>query len=727
MLNKKKIFKPFAICLMALTMAFNGCANPSNNSDSSGNEGTGYVPATKEFNEAVYSDTGVLDDYPILVGGMAHGKEFINAFYELDLGNFVWIPKYGYSLGNTDWSTENYATDAEFAASKGMYYMASHARGLGEKFKKGGFTSGGDTHAVTPSNPTEVQRVVNAGKDAQGRNLFVGWHAEELDADLVQNSRLAFGARLPGIYDYTDEAGARISYENELKRLQKVANDMGGNLISNQLITHHINAFRAGNEVVIAELMEHGPNTELQLAYLRGGKNMFGNSWGVWVSPWYFGQVPAADTKLFPNGSASTTGGHKTASYRHTVYESYVSGAQIITNQETEPLIARDTVNGGYKDVLWGTELKNFWDYAEKYANSEISAANTTAVMIDRDNGWEVARLWQNWYTEDTNWAKLPQTVGNKMLAQYLNVLIPGYGRTIDQAPTGTDLYPGYFASTPLGSFDIVASDISAERLEKYDNVIMLGAFDMNDVVNENLKSFVSNGGNLIMSAYQSMANGMFYEDPEFYGYTFQDFEGMYYSDRLLPASTIKKQIASEDDSLCYVGETYTSNQFWTLCGVVGSAEVLAVETGRNSPVLVANEYGRGKVYIGLTEWNLDESKTMLGFFSDVIRSVILNSNQEVFAFAAADNGTSDFSYQVSVRENEDGTKQMLVLVSHYGLEDGFVTVNFNQYLDFTADDVTIEACGGAGYDTFTSNDQNGLSVTFKVKAEDLTLLAIDM
>ncbi len=724
MKKSKKILFPMA-AVLGTSFILAGCGETVKVPEFS--PSSDYASAVAEFKEATRREKGVLDDYPLLVGGMAHGKEFIGAFADLKMGNFVWIPKQGYSLGNTDWKNEDYATDAEYAVSRGMYYMASHARGLGDAFKKGGFTAGGDTHAVTPRDPEIIDRVVSAGADGGGRNRFVGWHAEELDADLVQNARLAFGARLPKIYDFTDELGGRISYENELIRLQKIANDMKGNFISNQLVTHHLNAFRANNDVVIAELMEHGVNTELQLAYLRGGRNMFGNSWGVWISPWYFGEVPAADTGLFANEYASLTGGHKTASYRHAVYESYVSGAQIITNQETEPLIARDLITGEYKDVLWGTELKNFWEYVEKYQNSKVESANKTAVMIDRDNGWEVARLWQNWYTQDTNWGKLAQTTGNNMLAQYLNVLLPGYGRTVQQVQNRTDLYPGYFASTPLGSFDMVASDASAESLEKYDNVVMLGEIKMNDTLNGNLKKFVRGGGNLVMTAYQSMANGTFYEDPEFYGYTFQDFKGMNYSDRLTYSTTIRKLISSQDTSLNYVQDTYTSEQFWALLGVVGTADVLAVESSKNQPVLVANEYGRGKVYLGLTEWMMDEKGNMMDFYADTIRSVILNSSPDVYAHASAVDGTGDFSYQVSYRMNADGTRQMLVLLSHYGTKDGYATIDFNEFLDIDKDKIVLEISGGEGYNQLEIKESNGLNVTLKLKAEDLALLSIGL
>lgn len=229
------------------------------------------------------------------------------------------------------------------------------------------------------------------------------------------------------------------------------------------------------------------------------------------------------------------------------------------------------------------------------------------------------------------------------------------------------------------------------------------------------------------MTAYQSMANGTFYEDPEFYGYTFQDFKGMNYSDRLTYSTTIRKLISSQDTSLNYVQDTYTSEQFWALLGVVGTADVLAVESSKNQPVLVANEYGRGKVYLGLTEWMMDEKGNMMDFYADTIRSVILNSSPDVYAHASAVDGTGDFSYQVSYRMNADGTRQMLVLLSHYGTKDGYATIDFNEFLDIDKDKIVLEISGGEGYNQLEIKESNGLNVTLKLKAEDLALLSIDL
>ena len=40
---------------------------------------------------------------PLRVGGHAHGAENIRALADLGIGNFVWIPALGYTMGNTPW------------------------------------------------------------------------------------------------------------------------------------------------------------------------------------------------------------------------------------------------------------------------------------------------------------------------------------------------------------------------------------------------------------------------------------------------------------------------------------------------------------------------------------------------------------------------------------------------------------------------------------------------
>ena len=46
-------------------------------------------------------------ELPLLVGGHAHGAKNIEMLADLGLGNFVWVPKKDYSMGNTPWDAEH--------------------------------------------------------------------------------------------------------------------------------------------------------------------------------------------------------------------------------------------------------------------------------------------------------------------------------------------------------------------------------------------------------------------------------------------------------------------------------------------------------------------------------------------------------------------------------------------------------------------------------------------
>ena len=675
---------------------------------------------TAEFTVAEYNTYAALAGYPVLIGGMAHGKEFVQTLSDLGLGNFVWIPKYDYPLGYNVWNEENwYEQDVSTAVANGMYYLVSHKRGLGDDFKKGGYLSGGDTAEIVPNSLADLAIIANAGKDANNLNYFVGYHAEELDADLYQNARLAFGDRIPEIMNYTTNTQARINFETELQRMQRQANEMGGNFAANMLVSHHLNAFRAGSNIVLAELLEHTTNTNLQLAYLRGGANQFGNSWGVWVSPWYQGQVPAADVGLFDNDYASLTGGHKTSTYKKAIWESYVSGADLITNQETEPLFARDIDNGGYKTVLWGNELKNLYDYVKQYEYDEVTPANSVAIMVDRDCGWEPGRLFNNWYVGDKNWAKLGLSDGDKMLAEYLDVFFPGYARTVESVNSRSDLYPGYFSSTPYGSPDIVATDISAERLSKYGTVIMLGDIQMNDLLNDTLRKYVRQGGTLVINAYQSMKNSAFYEDPDLYGYRFSRFDGWKISDRLVSASVIK----TTNTGLTFMSEdTYTSDYFFAVNGIMSGGDVLAYEQSTQNPVLVKNRYGTGTVYLTLTEWMMTaNAEDSIGFYRDFLSAVVMGNNAFVKTAPADADGTTDYSWQASYRTNSQNETDLLVLLTSYDNADGYVTVTVSDEIDVSR--ICVDY--GVYSDIEVSVNNGSTVIKVKLKADDVTLLKI--
>ncbi|MBI2302693.1 MAG: hypothetical protein HYU66_27620 [Armatimonadetes bacterium] len=431
---------------------------------------------------------------PLLVGGHAHGADNIAALAELGLGNFVWIPKVGYSMGNTPWDAgHDVLADVDACVRAGLHFMVSQRRGLGEAVRPGGFEFGGDCsgdlHA--PATIAEIRR--RAG------GLFAGLHAEELDADLVQSAiRPSFRSRLPELYAYTDRAGGRAAFEAELTRQRDAAHAAGAAYLPNLCVTHHACGFRTGADMVVAELLEHLPTTELQLAYLRGGARQFGRPWGAWVSPWYWGQVPCDDKATWPVPQAQPGGGHTAAELRRALCLAWVSGARLLTVQETEPLLSR--VDGRWRLGPWGTVLKAFCDTVREHPGP-LQPLVPLALVVDADNGWAPAHLWEDWNETESVWGKLSTDRSDAMLTGFLQALLPGFGRTREAVTARRDGYPGAFCATPLGPFDIVASDCAGHALRGYQAVALAGEVRWTPSLRTALADYVQGGGRVLLNA----------------------------------------------------------------------------------------------------------------------------------------------------------------------------------------------------------------------------------
>ena len=420
--------------------------------------------------------------------------------------------------GNTPWDEEHdILADVDACVRNGMHFMISQRRGLGPAFKPGGGDFGGDTTPEIHDADTVREILRRAGP------LFVGLHAEEMDADLVQNAlRASYRSRIPHIYAFTDRAGGRESFETELARIAAIYHGYapGVRYLPNLCMTLHHGGFRSDGDLVMAEFLESLPTVELQLAYLRGGGRQFGKPWGVWVSPWYWGRVPCEDTDLWPNRIAGIGEGHSATAFRRCLYLAYASGARVLTMQETEPIFARDESGDGYRLAAWGRELEEFWDYAKNH-DAPIEPLPHLAVLVDRDSGWVPGPLHGGWVPDDTVWGKLRPDRGDAMLAAYLDVLLPGYGRREPgwwQRKGVT--YPGYFASTPVGPFDILSSDAPADVLGAYRHVVLLGDVAMTDDLLGRLRAYVEGGGILHVNVNQMRLHEGFVQDPELLGAT---------------------------------------------------------------------------------------------------------------------------------------------------------------------------------------------------------------
>jgi len=671
------------------------------------------------------SATGRAAERPLLVGGHAHGSENIQALADLGLGNFVWIPKFNQGMGNTSWDSTPEAphgiyADVDACVANGLYFAVSQRRGLGEIWRPGGGHYGGDCWGGDIYDAETIR-----GIQQRGGELFAGLHAEELDADFIQSGlRPSFRSRIPHLYTFTDRAGGRTAFESELARIRDKYHGYTSRIEywPNLCVSFHLSGFRIGADLVFAELLESLPTTELQLAYLRGGAQQFGSDWGVWVSPWYRGQVPCEDKDLWPAKPAAPGGGHRPSAFRRCLYLSYASGARVLTMQDTEPLFSRKDPadpQAGYALAPWGEELKTFWDYVKNHPE-RIEPIVPLAVMVDKDNGWAPGNLHGGWIDKEYVWAKLPTAWSDNMLSSFLDVLLPGYGR---KSPGWWDepgkLYPGYFASTPIGAFDIVASDAQAERLAKYPNVLLLGDIEMTEKVQANLRTYVKQGGNLFVNVYQMRCREAYVQDVELLGATVGmsvlaspgwaggDIIGR----RLISANAIHPRIALPGIR----GETYQEPWFAMQDVQPISAEIMAAD-GESNPVLLRNRYGDGCAYLSTPEYMLqgwENQEQVLSYFADLIRGLVHAGPVTVNA-PGMDTLQDGISWVASRR----GDETVLIVLANHENTGKSVDIHWRGSCESAA----IEAGGGKLESTHTEKEGALFRVT--IPSEDVAVLA---
>lgn len=650
-------------------------------------------------------------DFPLLVGGHDHGARNIEILHDLGVGNFIWIPKRNVPEdGNTPWDKTNDIFAAVDACVRNrMSFMISQGRGLGTTVRPGGAEYGGDGNGEMFPDGTITEIRKRAG------DLFVGLHAEELDADLVQSAlRPSYRSRIPDIYDFTDREGGRVHFEAELTRLRKRYQGYapGVKFWPNLCMTFHHSGFRVGADLVIAELLEHLPTTELQLAYLRGGARQFGGDWGIWVSPWYSGQIPCEDKKLWHASYAVVGGGHSASSFRRCLYLSYVSGSRVFTSQCVEPLFSckdPEKPEAGYKLAAWGTELKSFWDYAKNHTE-KMRPIVPFALLVDKNNGWTPGHLWGEWVEHESVWGKLPTERSDAMLSRYLDVLLPGYGRTKDCWKDKT-IYPGYFASTPAGPFDIVSSDISAAKLGEYPAVVVMGDIAMTREVLNTLRSYVLGGGNLHINVDQMRCHEDFVQDPDLIGATigmssfYVDWVGGHVPGRRIFASgKIVRKLPLEGVTQQEFAEPWFCSQDVQRT----TAEVVA-DDGAGNPVLLMNHFGKGNVYLSTPEYMMEgygDYTNTLSFFKAMVLGLGANSPVEVTG--------ADISWAAS----HQGEDSVVVVVANHGKKPSAADVVWRGTAKSAAIDV------GSG-ELKTRSANGGAAYSLTIPAEDVAVVRV--
>ncbi|WP_214628441.1 hypothetical protein [Paenibacillus agaridevorans] len=614
------------------------------------------------------SDTSEPDEVLIGpdTGTIKETKETLNN----GIGNFVWLPKRGY-LATNGWQG-NSKIDILVSASQlqagGTGFMVSQRRGLGDIARPAKVTEGW-VQDTTPDIFTEEEVGV---LQSIGGNYFLGLHAEEMDISMVQGAlRQETREDMGDLYNFATDAAGRAKYEAEIGLYADRYQSWGTEALVNSALTYQHATYRAGADWVIGQLQEHMVSGGVQLAYLRGASYQFDKPFGTWLSLWFDHKVPTEDPQMiqYQNqwGIGNMNTGYSVNEMRRSLFLAYYSGSRMLVPQDGITVFTDKGRDGDWQPSLWAQEVKAFHAYADNHRAG--SPVKRVAIMTDLNNGYTPSTLWQGWpswmyppYDKGNpigqRWGLLPAERPEESQRETMKLLYPG-----SENSGGLFKYPGVFTSTPYGPVDVVASDIAPEKLAQYDGVVLMGRFLGDQGLFDKLKDYVEGGGWLYANASQFTAYG---QETDFWGGSYNTAQ----TSNASATTTLVSELSSvvTTDTLPQ-GQSYA---YASMSVTAPSAAVIAKAAG-GDPVAVRNIYGSGKVFLSLTDYDLNSntfpaatmlpsSARMIGAFTAQLNSaeVVVGGAEglEYLPFRQADgkpgivlvNHRSDVSLSVSLR-----------------------------------------------------------------------------
>lgn len=521
------------------------------------------------------------------------------------VGNFAWFPRPG-QFPVDEWSRVNKIDifiNAAVMRDAGKAFMLSMRHGFGDYTRPTWLLKDGDwAPLVYPDIYTQEE--LEALKTLGGP-YFIGLLMEEMDTTLLQGG-LGSQSRneIPDLYDFTTRSGGRAAVEKELKKYVDRYHSYGLPAIVNYATMFQHSGYRAGADLVIGEFGAQHVSYGVQLAMLRGASRQFDKDFGVWISLWHNVQLPVPEQSpaagKHPGMSEQT--GHSANRLRQTMLLSYLSGAQIVTTEDTVPMFVGDSM-GDWDLSEWGNVVKEV--ESKKDTLDAYSPDVRTALMLDKDAGWTPGSLWGGWPTWTSEpfdngsqyghiWGKLKAETPELQEMAVFNMLYPG------SSDSGIMLYEGTYTDTPYGPVNVVQSDISLDALCAYDRVIVSGYFNPTQKEFGVLKQYVQQGGHLLINAEQAAT---YWRDSEFWGGT------------VSPATTAVSGAAMN-------GTSYTVST--DIHGYSGTASALIMTS--SGPLAVENAVGSGSVVLTLTDqYDLAAAQQpeLLPYYGDLLRYMI--------------------------------------------------------------------------------------------------------
>ncbi len=447
------------------------------------------------------------DGGPVRIGFSPNAHADARQAVRLGVGDLLWVEKPG-MFPVSPWH-ENPKVDvfrnAALCRREGLGFVVSGRRGLGDFVRPVEVVEGW----IQDTTPDIYDAEETAFLADLGGPLFLGYLMEEMDTSMVQGGlRDESMAEFTELYGFTDRRGGRLAYEREIRTYADRYRSWGARALVNCGVTYPFASYRAGADMVVAELQCMMVCNNVQLAYLRGASHQFGRPFGAWVSLWRKATLPCEDPGVLAWKGMRHLGGpddgYSAGEMRRSLLASVCSGARFAMVQDAVPLFTDFDRDGRWELSRRGEAIRSVHALVRELG--AIQPHKGAALLIDKDCGYSPGHLWDgfvswtHWEYRHGNplghvWGKLRPGRPERMLRDMLDVVYPGWDRA------GLDVYPGTFADTPHGPVDVIASDIPFDRLSAYDAVVLAGRLDPDPALDAALVRFVETGGSLDVNA----------------------------------------------------------------------------------------------------------------------------------------------------------------------------------------------------------------------------------
>ncbi len=301
----------------------------------------------------------------------------------------------------------------------------------------------------------------------------------------------------------------RQGYEAFAQYFRQLGNDLQNYLIAlNSLTFPHYFAHMGNHRLLGTESAQALPSVPMWYAFVRGAGKQYGvlwygnasvfNRWG-----WKSLAHPDAEDALEGGYWTGPTVGASMSLLRRfwyilTMYGSTIMGYDmglLGTRQEER------VVHGVEKSLPVLTDLGREHLEGAKWAADHADRGELhtpVALLWDFYTGWAPPR---HLYTGDTFlvWGNMPYEKGDHQIDLVFRELYPDYP---DAGFCHSER--GFLTTTPCGdSFDVLLSDASAEVIDRYGCVVLLGETRLEGDLLDKLRAYVARGGRLVASAAQ--------------------------------------------------------------------------------------------------------------------------------------------------------------------------------------------------------------------------------